>query len=412
MIRHPLLACFLLLVSVNLFATEHYTSVFHPPVRAAAQESLLLEDDQYDELGETAEGLQTPFDSFADFRDAVLEAFSPRPGKKAIFRYGYREAGLDFKSEINALAGYEYTHDKDFAYGYLYKGMRINASINESWRMRSLWYSGAFFGDAWDSIENSPLVDGFYKTKERSIWVDNLRADISYISPRFYASLGREKFQVGNSISGSIILSANSNEYGYFLAEGSFGRFRLSLLHGTLIADETLAIYNDSALANSKHYPDKYLALHQITYSVKDRLELFFGESLIYGDRGMDVNYLLPQAFWRATEHNLQDRDNILIFGGINYRPRQQTTLYAHAIIDEMRYSEILGNWWGNKWAFQSGVAQSFGRDQKGRLGFEFTAVRPWIYTHFLPYASYSHDNQPLGYPKGANLVDYTVEAV
>lgn len=396
--------------SLSILEAGFTSSIFKPSIRTEAKLSLLMNDDPYNELGNIAEGLVTPFDSLSAFKSSLIEAFLPAPSRRSIFQYGYRSSTLLFKSEINAIAGYEYSQTDDFSYGYLYKGMRVNAEINKNWKMRSYWHSGAFFGDAQSAVDHSPLVDGFYKTQSNSVWIDNLRADITYLTPWLQVSLGRDNFQIGNSISGSIILNNECNEYGYALAEGTFGRFKLSLLHGTLIADDPVSIYEHETVANSKHYPEKNLALHQITYTNTDRFELFFGESVIYGDRGLDVNYLMPQAFWRVTEHNLQDRDNILIYGGINLKPLAKTTIYTQAVIDEMRYKEFMGNWWGNKWAVQSGVSRFFGKEDKGRIGFEFTAVRPWIYTHYLPYTPYSHDSKPLGYPKGSNLIDYSAE--
>ncbi len=395
---------------ISMLYANSPSSIFHPEVHSSNSPSFLIEQQPYDPLPEIDDGLSTPFESLDIFYSALYDAFRLQPKRHSIFTYGFRANGIDFRTEINALAGYEYTHDEDFTYGYLYKGMRLNASINDHWRMRSIWYSGAFFGDSDQSVHSSPLVDSYYKTDSDKIWVDNLSGDISYKNDNFYLSLGRDKFQIGNSISGSIILSDTANEYGYFLAEASLGAFQLSLLHATLISDSPIPVYNDNNLANTRHYPDKYLALHQISYSWRDRLKLFFGESVIYGDRGMDVNYLLPQAFWRVTEHNLRDRDNILIYAGGSLRAHQKIKLYTQVIIDELRYAEVFGNWWGNKYAFQSGIQLGEPNAMKPRLTLEFTAVRPWIYAHYLPYSPYSHDGKPLGYPKGSNLLDYSIE--
>lgn len=407
--RYSLLLCWFLVLAIYLRAEES-ASVFFPQVQSENSISLLLDGDEYDPLPEANLGLNTPFDSWAIFRDGLVDAFRISPAQQRIFSYRYQDQKLHFQSEINALAGYEYSDLADASFGYIYKGMRIKASINENWGMKSIWYSGAFYGDHREAAELSPLVDSFYKTSPNAIWVDNLSGDIWYRNPNFYFSLGRDNFQIGNSISGSIILNDRVNEYGYFLGEGSFGRFRLSLLHASLVADDTLHIYHDNIQANSKHYPDKYLALHQISYGIKDRFELFFGETLIYGDRGIDVNYLLPHAFWRATEHNLRDRDNIMIYGGTNFYPVDNILIYAHAMIDEMRYAKLFSDWWGNKYAVQSGISYLSPQSGKALLTLEFTAVRPWIYTHFLPWASYSHDQKALGYPMGSNLINYSAE--
>ncbi|MDZ4181591.1 MAG: hypothetical protein U1B83_01845, partial [Candidatus Cloacimonadaceae bacterium] len=280
----------------------------------------------------------------------------------------------------------------------------------EHLRLRSLWWNGGFFNDL-DAAENSPLIDSWVSRDKTRIIVDNLNADISFRNRYLTAAIGRGKFRVGDSISGSIILNDLCNDYGYLLAEGRVGAFTMSFMHGSLMADSLSA----TKLAN-ENYPDKYVAIHQISYRHNDLWQIFGGESIIYGDRGIDINYLLPHTFWRVIEHNQGDRDNVMIYGGATIDPHQNLHLYLTVALDELRYARILGNWWGNKWALQSGAALDLpalciARNLPPRLVLELTAVRPWTYAHYMNHTMYSNDRRPLGYPKGSNLLDLSLEA-
>ncbi len=250
---------------------------------------------------------------------------------------------------------------------------------------------------------HSPLVDSFVK-QDDELWLDNLNADIYFQNKHLSLALGRGKFQVGNSISGSIILNDRTNEYGFFLAEGSFGALNISFLHGSLVADSTISVYQNTPNGqnlDSKNYPDKFFALHQISYALNRKLRLFFGETVVYGNRSIDLNYLLPHTFWRVSEHNLQDRDNVLIFGGMELKPSQALRIYGQALIDELRYKELFTSWWGNKYALQSGISTSLPWGENPPcLSLEFTAVRPWTYTHYLDHDKYSHDRKAWAFPK------------
>ncbi|HCX59875.1 MAG TPA: hypothetical protein DG355_04360 [Candidatus Cloacimonas sp.] len=178
-------------------------------------------------------------------------------------------------------------------------------------------------------------------------------------------------------------------------------------MHGSLIADSVYA-YTPNSTVNALNYPDKFIALHQLSYFPGPYLELFMGESVVYGNRGLDLNYLLPNSFWRATEHNQHDRDNVMIYAGSNYSIGEGTLIYAQFALDEFSYSKFFTNWWGNKYALQTGINQAI---PTGKISLELSAVRPYTYAHFMNHTMYSHDGRPLGYPQGSNLLDISVEA-
>lgn len=338
-------------------------------------------------------------------------AFLPGDRQQALLQYASQDSSLNFLGELNFLLGYDYRAPRSGGYGFLYKGARFNSVVNEHFRLRALWWNGAFWGDL-DNAQSSPLIDGYHTTVPTEIRLDNLTADISYRDPHFTFSLGRGRFPVTDNVSGSLVLSDDVNDYGYIMAEGRVGDFRLSFLHGSLVADSSYAV---SRLADRK-FPDKYVALHELSYSPGNHWHFFAGETVIYGDRGIDLNYFLPHTFWRVTEHNQWDRDNVLIYTGMSYSPDENTRVYLNAALDEFSYAKFLSNWWGNKWAVQGGIAfhprlWSLRNGAEPRVVLECTAVRPWTYTHYQNHTMYSQDGRPLGYLKGSNLVDTTLEA-
>jgi len=305
------------------------------------------------------------------------------------------------------IAGYEQSI-QDSAYGFLYKGVRIKSQIGSRFQLNSLWWNGVFTGDT-QRAHSSELIDGTAFDDKESLRLDNVNGDISYHAPHLCLALGRGGFSLGNSISGSIILNNSVNDYGYLLAEVQTGDVTLSFLHGTLKADypQSVSSYPGKIL------PDKYVALHQLAYQPHPKISIFAGETVVYGNRSMDINYLLPNMFWRATEHNLGDRDNVLIYAGGKYRPHPSLLAYGQVAFDEMSYSKLFTNWWGNKYALQGGINWSlpalYSPCDNPSLGLELTAVRPFTYTHYMNHTMYSHDGRSLGYAKGSNLMDATL---
>lgn len=387
-----------------------YGSAFAPDVHGDLHYSLLNypERTQDATLDIYGNGLYLPFANLPRFSDAFIDAF--RIGKARHSLVGYQSPDSLLQAEFNFLAGYEYAKGEE-ASGFIYKGYYIKAEVAKRLHLNTFWWNGMFMGDKAEA-RNSELADGYIKDSADKLRLDNISADISYHAPAYTLALGRGKFPIGNSFSGSIILNDEVNDYGYLLAEGKLGDFSLSVLHASLQADSVYAIYSSSAV-NSKTYPDKFLALHQLTYTPSPMLKLFMGESVIYGNRGMDINYLVPNAFWRATEHNLGDKDNMMVFGGARYQANNQLTCYAQVAFDEFSYNKLFTSWWGNKYALQGGVqliipALSLcAKPLKANI--ELTAVRPFTYTHYMNHTMYSHDGHPLGYPKGSNIVDISL---
>ncbi len=385
-------------------------SAFVPTVRSELHYSLLNYPEEAREasIDIYGKGLYHPFTGLPRFRDAFIDAF--RMGKARHSLIGYQSPDSLMQAEFNVLAGYEHAKG-DEACGFIYKGYIIKAEVAKRLSLNTFWWNGMFMGDKAEA-KLSELADGYLKDSADKLRVDNISADISYHAPAYTLALGRGRFPIANSFSGSIILNDEVNDYGYLLAEGKAGDFRLSLLHASLQADSVYAIYPSSAV-NSKTYPDKFLALHQLSYTPTPELKLFMGESVVYGNRGIELNYLVPTAFWRATEHNLGDKDNMMVYAGASYQPVKRLICYAQAAFDEFSYNKLFTSWWGNKYALQGGVQIQMPAllttTEPIKANIELTAVRPFTYTHYMNHTMYSHDGHPLGYPQGSNIVDISL---
>ena len=382
-------------------------SAFAPEIQEGLKPSLLSypQRAKEDSISIYSNGLCLPFVSCSSFGDAFLDIF--RLGNANYSLLSYQSPDDKLRGELNFIAGLEPVK-KDESYSFLYRGWLLKSQYGNHIEMNTKWWNGTFQGNQ-EAAKNSWLVDGYYNTNDEKLNIDNLSGDISYNAKNLTLALGRGKFPVGNSISGNIILNDKVNDYGYILAEGKTGIFSISFLHASLMADSTYKIYDDHYY-NNKNYPDKYLALHQFGFHPYSNLHFFLGEEIIYGNRSPEINYFLPNAFWRAIEHNLWDRDNVMIYAGGSYRPVQPLFLYAQVLIDEFSSSKLFSDWWGNKYALQGGmrwnVPFALPESPSADLTTELTAVRPFTYTHYLNHTMFSTDGRPLGYPKGSNLVD------
>ncbi|MCF7858711.1 MAG: hypothetical protein K9N07_05225 [Candidatus Cloacimonetes bacterium] len=288
------------------------------------------------------------------------------------------------------------------SYNYTYYGTKLYANISDKLYLDSSWWTGHFTGDE-DYYSTSQINDSWsqnYNSSQRSL--DNVNGKIVYKEKIGALTIGRGTHLIGNNIGGSIILNNMCNDYGYFAGKLDFNKFSISLMHGTLIPDSTNV--NELGEYEYKNYNDKYVAVKKLDWKPNTNVHLFAGEEIVYGGRSIDPSYLLPHTFLRATEHNLRDRDNVLIFGGLKFKLLEKNTFYLNLIFDELSKSKLFSDWWGNKYAFQIGNSILLNDQKNFRLTFEFTAVRPWMYTHKILHNKFSHDGIGLGFPSGSNL--------
>ena len=350
-----------------------------------------------------------PLLSRDDFKESVVNYLTSPQKKRSLF---FHSVGSK-RAEGHVIGGFDYLNNGDDSYFIQYYGFELKAryrrfSLNGKW-----WKGHTTTNDEYSS--SSSLINSWVQDdSEGTIYLDKIQGDITYTNQNFgYLSLGRNKFEIGNNIGGSIILSPDkTNDYGYLKYKLNFGDLSVEFLHASLVSD-SLDYYT------KVDAPDKYMSLHQFIWEPSKSFKAFVGEQMYYGNRGVDINYFVPLGFWRITEHNQGDRDNILIFGGLEYKPTKSITIYANTIFDELSKSKLFTSWWGNKYALQTGVSKSFVTPKTAKprvisldkVGVEFTAIRPWIYTHKYLYAKASNDDQPLGFTDGTNLLKYTFEA-
>ncbi len=365
------------------------------------QVSLIVQDST-----NTPEGFQTAVQTWPNFKRSLIGFF--RRDDTASF-LSYRAPGnakFPGNMRFSLFAGGSYTAGKDDAYRMIWYGADMDFNLGDRLFFDSNWWMARYEGDLDYADSTSSLLKGYSKHEDGRIYLDNMIGHITYHSDYGVFSLGRDNFQIGESITGSPILDDNGSEYGYLSWMYDFGPVTLSFMHGSLLPDST----NNNVSYTSE---DRYLAIHRLDWEVLDDVNWFFGEEVLYGNRAPDISYMLPQTFYRVSEHNDGDRDNVMIFTGLNAYPKSLMGFYMNFVLDELRKSEIFGDWWGNKYAFQSGLVSNIPLivpEYPARIVMEFTAIRPWMYTHKKTVNAFSHDGSALGYPEGSNLLAYAME--
>jgi hypothetical protein len=152
----------------------------------------------------------------------------------------------------------------------------------------------------------------------------------------------------------------------------------------------------------------KYAAMHHLDAAVTKWLNIGLFEGIIFGRKDhFEFGYLNPIIFYRSIEQQNGSFDNSVVGLDVKANVAHKFQFYGQLLFDEFLLSEVKENrgWWGNKWSAQVGAKYIDAFNIKNLdLHVETNWIRPFTYSHDDSVANYTHYNQPLAHPVGANL--------
>ena len=154
----------------------------------------------------------------------------------------------------------------------------------------------------------------------------------------------------------------------------------------------------------------KYAAVHHLSLNATRWLTVGLFESVVFGRKNhFDLSYLNPVIFLRTAEKQNNSPDNGFV--GVDFKANllKRVQLYGQLLFDELKIRELTASngWFGNKFGVQLGAKYTDllnipNLDVQG----EVNIVRPFTYSHYDSTDDYSHYNQPLAHPLGANFIE------
>jgi hypothetical protein len=189
--------------------------------------------------------------------------------------------------------------------------------------------------------------------------------------------------------------------------------FFYTFLHGFLqssVPSDTL-YYSPGGRARYLN-AEKYWSGQRLEIRPRGNLLLALNQAVVYGDRGVQLGYITPLNFLYSVQHSGDDKDNFVLGFDGTYRPVNGLKIYGETFFDDIIVSELTKSSATNKSAytvgFQGIIPRSFW--QNFDLKWEYTKIRPYVYSHVFATNSYSHWSSPLGYTKEPNSEFMTAE--
>ncbi|MEP6617258.1 MAG: hypothetical protein ABJA57_11790 [Ginsengibacter sp.] len=246
---------------------------------------------------------------------------------------------------------------------------------------------------------------GFYKRfKTTGVDYFDARGYITFSAAKFIDfQFGYDKNFIGNGYR-SLFLSDWGNSYLFLKINTRVWKFNYQNLFMELMPQ--FAKNRSDTLLDRK-----YAAMHHLSMNVTKWLNIGLFEGIIFGRKNhFDFQYLNPVIFLRHIEGTVGSPDNAL--AGIDFKANafHKAQFYGQLMLDEFILSQITKNngYWANKYGIQLGVKYVDAFTIKNLdLQFETNHARPYTYAHSDAVANYTHYNQPLAHPLGANFSEY-----
>ena len=256
--------------------------------------------------------------------------------------------------------------------------------------------------------ENLPLPDeykqGYVLEEDNTDWLvwDVSEASIRFDNSIINAEISKIPIYWGFSKKHSPILSTHVQSFSFIRFSKEYKRIRAQSFLGSLVP------YGDNRKGIIE---EKHIAAHRFEFDLTPSLTVSFNEMVIYARQNIELGYLLPVNLLWSEEHGLGNRDNVLMSFDAQWSVKPGLSLYGTFFWDELSWFKLFSPWWGNKFIFQSGFHWvPFSNPQLPDFRVEFTASRPWVYTHQDSLLNYTSAAHGLGFPIGPNAQMFYLE--
>ncbi|MDR2278655.1 MAG: hypothetical protein LBE23_12420 [Vagococcus sp.] len=248
-------------------------------------------------------------------------------------------------------------------------------------------------------IKENPFIswDGTAPWEDRGrFYINEIQLELDFKNPYLNLSLGYGTFNIGQSVTSSIILNHNTTPYGYFKFNRRIGRLEYTGFTAQLIPHKP---------QEDVGYRSKSMAFHTLTWN-SSAFTLGAGVSVIYGNRSIDLGYAFPLAFFKVMENNHNHLDNQFAFAFAEVRPLPGISVYGNINFDDIRRERLFRPERMSYLALQGGIKYQL-RSVPLQIVTEVTAVGPSMYAHGTSdnHLNFTHDDMLLGSKHGSNFL-------
>lgn len=405
------------IISVNS-AIKPYSRIFiAEKLREASAKTELLSRRQKEDIEFYLLDFSKELKGFeaTDFFAKNLVMKNKVPFKKRIDLFYYKDSL--FNITLNPVMGLEYYSNENGTNYHRWNGLEGSAYIGKHW---------GFYSSLRDNHESelfalpsylTQQTGGTYKPDSKGGGdYEKVAGGITYSWNWGSFGIIKDNITWGNNYNGANIISSRAT---------SFPMVRLNMhpakwldfnyIHGWLpsLVIDSLQTYN-YGYGNRVIYHQKYIAASMFTFTPFKRLNVSFGNSIIYSDIGVQPGFLIPFLFFKSVDHSMNGMNNnagqnAQLFFDISSRQIRHLHLYASLFVDEISLSKMWDTTSTNFISFKCGFALTDLYIKNLTLITEYTRSNPLVYEHFIPTTTYMSNGYTLGHYLVDNAKEYYI---
>jgi len=249
--------------------------------------------------------------------------------------------------------------------------------------------NGTVYGEREATLSRNELQYNFKYSNFGSFDITTagyLTADFDYVKFKF----GRNRINIGYGPE-KIVLGDNAPIFDNLSLKMNYKSIEVSYFHGKLLGRTSSTI--DPIQGEIKTINDKFIGYHRIGFNFSDDFNFGAGEIIIYGDRGLDLNYVNPFILYKTAQNNNKDRDNSMVILDFNNKSIKGLKLYSTILIDDIELNKIGSPYWGNQFIISAGfISNMFYKQIPLEVQFEYIRIDPYVYTNRLPKNTFTND--------------------
>ena len=229
-----------------------------------------------------------------------------------------------------------------------------------------------------------------------------------------WGSVGLVKDNVvwGDNYNGSNILSGRVPSFPMITLQLKPAKwFEMNYIHGWLVSNvvDSARFYVENDVRKWYRNHNKYIAANMFTFIPIPKLNISFGNSIIYAEDNVQPGYLIPVAFYKSIDHTLTkgiatENQNSQLFFNISSRNIRHVHLFSSVFFDEIKFSRFKpSSAEKNPVSFKiGGKVTNFPISNLSATA-EFTRTNIINYKHSIPAISYASNSYNMGHYLGDN---------
>lgn len=219
----------------------------------------------------------------------------------------------------------------------------------------------------------------------------------------------KDHFEWGTNYNGANIFSPKPPSFAMITLQARPVKwFEFNYIHGWMVSGllDSARTYNfQSAYAQTTRqvYRNKYMAANMFTFKPWGKLNVSFGNSVMYSDVGFNPAYVMPVFFYKSLDHTYAEGNyggqNAQMFFDLSSRLIKHLHIYTTVFVDEIAISRM----WNpedhsNFISFKAGAALSNWPLKNLSLIGEYTRTNPLAFQHIIPTTDYNSSGFNLGH--------------